>query len=215
MLIESVGFYWKLESIELFLTRALKVYDEYARILNGENVSGWDFNYDDAVDAAILEQEHAVSVIRSYQDIVLRAALGELNALVELELTNLARSIRKEQAEPGSRRSMDRSTARRLIEEHYQISLNDLAKSTEVDELRQVVNAFKHRDGLTGEYKELPGGIELEQKHELDLEQAFHYLAAVTDFLLSLPGQRTGRRPPHLRFAAQSVGAVDHRSSAS
>jgi hypothetical protein len=93
--------------------------------------------------------------------------------------------------------------------------LGDLPKSTEVDELRQVVNAFKHRDGLTGEFKELPGGIELEQKHKLDLEQAFRYLAAVTDFLLSLPGQRTGRRSPHFRFSAQPVGAVDRRSSAS
>lgn len=177
-------FPFRLASIRIFLDRAFKVDDEYLRAFGKE--------YTDKEWDAVGEVKHdyAVDVLLAYQDIVTRAALGELNSLVEYELKWIARSVlEKRESVPMSESSrISRGRARRLIESEYGISLNELPGFSEVDEVRKIVNAFKHDDGYSGEYVPFFLGFK-EKKFKLDPDQAMKYLEAVREFLVALPGE--------------------------
>src|SRR5215510_5297553 len=110
--IRDLWFNYKLEGIEVFFKRAFNVDDGYVK----------------AVDHAETEEEHdhAVDVLLAYQDIVFRAVYLELNALVELELTSLAKSILQKRGEKPRR--LNRGEARPIIEAEYKISLQELPR---------------------------------------------------------------------------------------
>lgn len=176
MRIKSLWFDHKLEVIEIFLDRATFIDDEYNKaLLRG-------YTGDPTEDA---EADHALDVILTYQDIVIKAVFGELNALVEWELKRLARTI------PDHPRKLSRKLACETIERHYGIIISDLPRFDEVDRIRQVMNAYKHDDGFSGEYEEIIGNlVQAKQRYKLDWENALQSIKAVKEFLRALPGER-------------------------
>jgi hypothetical protein len=173
----------KLEGIRIFLHRAFNVDDEYVQTLDKEySEKEWD-EYGEA------EHDQSTDALLAYQEIVTRAALGEMNAVIELGLKGVAKSIQIEHKSEASKveRQMDRGRACRLIETEYGIKLNDLPGFPEVDEIRRIVNAYKHDDGYSSEYEPFFVGYK-EKKYELSPSQAEKYLDAVKEFLHALPG---------------------------
>jgi hypothetical protein len=66
------------------VNRSLSVADKYTQAVEREYSEEW--NEDEEIDF-----EEATDVLPSYQDIVCRAALGELNSIAEYELKLAAR----------------------------------------------------------------------------------------------------------------------------
>jgi hypothetical protein len=185
-----VDMHLKLQIIEMFLNRAISVEDEYTQVFRRGYTNG-DWHKE-------LEGERAGDILLGYQDIVIRAALGELNALVELELKHLAWTILEKKGEsPKKKQKLGRGTARRVIEEHYGIRFDDLPGFAEVDHVRKVINAYKHGDGLNNEYTFLP------ERYELEWEGALHSVEAVREFLWTLPGDRATLGDSMVRFLSE------------
>lgn len=169
----------------MFFERAFKVEDEYIRILDKEYT---EVEWDEFGEA---EHDCALDVLLDYQGIVVRAIVGELNALVEYELKWIAKSIqRKHHKESlGAERKLSRKKACLIIENEFHIKLDNLAGFTEGDEIRNIVNAYKHEDGYGGEYEPFFIGF-IEKKYELDPDTAEKYINAVREFLHALPGEK-------------------------
>ena len=149
----------RLEGIRIFLTRTLSVDDEYVRVFYKEYTEeDWD-------EHGEVEYDRATDVLLDYQEIVTRAALGELNALVEYELKWIAESVQRRRKEEP--RQLSRGGARRIIEDEYGINLKDLPGFSEVDQVREIVNAYKHDDGYSGEYDSIGIGY-MEKRYQLD-----------------------------------------------
>ncbi len=201
MPIRNLWFNYKLEGIEVFFTRAFNVDDEYVK----------------ALDHAETEEEHdhAPDVLLAYQDIVFRAVYWELNALVELELTSLARSILQKRGEKP--RPLNRGEARTVIEAEYKISLQELPRFSEVDEVRNISNAYKHDDGFSGEYEEIvPNAGWLfghrETRYALDWDKAHQSIQAVREFMRALPGDR--QQFPETRLESEDEAIIQARHTA-
>lgn len=197
MPIRNLWFNFKLEGLEVFFTRAFNINDQYVQ----------------ALDHAETEEEHdhALDVLLAYQDIVFRAVYLELNALVELEITILAKSILQRKGE--KLRPLNRGESRRVIEAEYNINLKDLPKFGEVDEIRSISNAYKHDDGFSGEYEEIvpnAGGLfgYRETRYELDFDKAQQSIQAVREFMLALPGDRQQFPEARLKSAASGSDLI-------
>jgi len=168
----------------MFLERALKVDDEYVRLLDKKYTDEeWD-------EYGEFEQDQVTDTLLDYQEIVTRSVLGELNALVEYELKWIAKGIRRKRygTSLGAEKKISREKACESIEAEFGIKLKDLPGALEVDEIRKVVNAYKHDDGYSGKYDQFFAGAR-EEKYEIDPDIAGRYLAAVREFLASLPGK--------------------------
>lgn len=175
----------RLNAISIFLKRASQVDDEYVLVLDKEYTEEeWD-EYGEA------EYDEAVDTLLSYQEIVTRTVLGELNALVEYELKWIAKSIRRKHHGKSLRaeKRLSFEEACKIIESEYHVILKDLPGFSEVDGIRKVVNAYKHDDGYGGEYVPFFTGS-IEKKYELDLDKADGHLNAVREFLGALPGEK-------------------------
>jgi hypothetical protein len=168
----------------MFFSRAFQVDDKYIRILDKEYTNEeWD-EYGEA------EQDRATDALIDYQLIVTRAVLGELNALVEYEIKWVAKSIRRKMhgKSLGAEKKLSRDEACKIIEKYYQVKLGDLPGYAKIDEIRKVVNAYKHDDGYSGKYETLLFGSK-EKRYNLDPDTAEKYLLAVKEFLTALPGE--------------------------
>ena len=111
-----------MECIEVFLSRAFDVQDKYTLALRPPEAQEELERYPEL----LAEIEHAVDILLGYQDIVFRAVYSELNALVELELKALARSILD--ARDEELHGLNRGNARTIIEEGYApIKLRNMA----------------------------------------------------------------------------------------
>ena len=205
MPIRNLWFNYKLEGIEAFFTRAFSVDYEYIRPLDDPETE-WEY-------------DHALDIVWAYQDIVFRAVYSELNALVELELRSLARSILQKRGDRqgGKSRSPDRSKASSIIEEEYAIELEDLPGFGEVDAIRKTFNAYKHEDGFSGEYEEIvPEGGWLfgyhETRYALDWEKAHRSIQAVKEFMHALPGDR--QEFPEIRYKVEDADTIQTRQNA-
>jgi hypothetical protein len=201
MPIRNLWFNFKLEGIEVLLTRAFNVNDEYVKVLDHAETEE--------------ERDHALDVLLAYQDIVFRAVYLELNALVELELTSLARSIQQRRGE--KLRPLNRGEARTVIEAAYNISLKELPSFSEVDEIRKISNAYKHHDGFSGEYEEIvpnAGGLfgYRETRYELDCTKAHQSIQAVREFMFALPGDR--QQFPETRLKSEDEATIRTRYNA-
>jgi hypothetical protein len=175
----------RLHAIRMFFKRAFRVDDEYVHILDKEYTEEeWD-------EFGEAEHDHALDMLLDYQAIVARTVLGELNALVEYELKWVAKSIQRQHHGLSHRTEtkITREKARKIIENEYHIDLNCLPGFVEVDEIRKVINAYKHNDGYCGEYEPFFFGF-MEKKYELDLEMIDEYVQAVSEFLGALPGSK-------------------------
>lgn len=168
----------------MFFDRAFKVDDEYIRMLDKEYAEKeWD-------EFGEAEHDYATDALLDYQEIVTRTVLGELNVLVEYELKWIAKSVRRKHHgnSLGAEKRFSREKACETIENEFRIKLNDLPGFVEVDEIRKVVNAYKHDDGYSGNYEPFFSGFK-EKKYELNPNIAETYLIAVSEFLQALPGE--------------------------
>ncbi len=175
----------RLNAIAIFLTRAFQVDDKYVKALDKEHAEEeWD-------ESGEIDPDEAFDALLDYQEIVARAVLGELNALVEYELKWIAKSIRRKHHGKSLRaeKKLTREKAAEIIENEFHIKLTALPGFSEVDEVRKVTNAYKHDDGYSGEY--IPFfNVSIEKRYELDPDKAAIYLNAVREFLHALPGDR-------------------------
>ena len=178
----------KIECIEVFLSRAVDIQDRYTL----------------ALESPMTEEifEHSSDILLGYQDIVFRAVYSELNALIELELKNLARLILEEKGNSPHR--LNRGSARSIIETEYRIKLNDLPGFDEVDDLRKIINAYKHDDGYTDTYEEVvPDGGQLfgyrQIQYKLEWDKTYESIQAVRTFMRALPGERQRIRGVRLK----------------
>jgi hypothetical protein len=175
----------RLSAISMFFERAFKVDDEYVRILDKEYTEEeWD-GFGES------EHDYAFDALIEYQEIVTRAVLGELNALVEYELNWVAKSIRRKHhgKSLGAEKKLSREKACGIIENEFHVKLKNLPGFSEVDEIRKVANAYKHDAGYSGKYEPFFIGS-MEKKYELDPDIAEKYLSAVKEFLQALPGEK-------------------------
>ena len=180
------NFFIHLQSIARFLDRAFLVDDEHNRVLSKTYTEEEWGEYGEA------EYDRAYSVLIFYQEIVVRAVLGELNALVEYELKFTANQILNNREGINSdypRKKVGREKAVEIIEEEYSIQLNQVSRFSEVDEIRNIVNAYKHDKGYGKEHEQHFWG-QSQKKYDLDPNKAREYLSAVRAFLRDLPGER-------------------------
>jgi hypothetical protein len=195
------GFHYQIRGYSIFLDRALSVYDAYVRILDKEYTEEeWD-EYGEA------EYDHATDVLLDYQEIVTRAALHELNALVEHELRWMAESIQRKHSDEADEENerLNRGRARQLIEKEHGINLQDVLGFRDVDEIRKIVNAYKHKDGYGDGYDESWLIVEVQKRYELDSDEVPKYIDSVAKFLTALPGELSnlGGHGPKVRLSEE------------
>jgi len=172
-----VAFCWKLDMIRVFLNRAVAVEDEHTRLFDAGCAEG-----DSEGEPAY---EKAGDILIAYQEIVVRAAMHELNALVEHELKHLASSLLAEDEVSQSPR-LDRRKACCIIERRYPKLLESLPGYSQVEHVRNLVNAYKHNEGLKREEHPF-----LRESYELRWKDALDCVDAVEAFLRALPGSRS------------------------
>lgn len=126
------------------------------------------------------------------QEIATRAVHYELNALMERELQYSAyrpwlestkhrgsKSLNWNKLTLDSVRSLKMiqdlpfGEVVRLIEETFKIKIRDLAGGEVFLKMREVVNAFKHRDGLIDFRKQESKDINFVDRYKVDIEQAY------------------------------------------
>jgi hypothetical protein len=189
MPIKEMWYRYKMECIEVFLSRAFDVQDKYTLALRSPETE----EELDQYPSTLAEIDHAVDILLGYQDIVFGAVYSELNALVELELKNLAMSILSRRGE--RQRRLNRGSARTVIETEHGIKFEDLPGFDGVDEVRQITNAYKHDEGYSGAFEEaVTGGGWLfgsrELRYKLDWDRAYESIQVVRRFMRALPGER-------------------------
>lgn len=207
---------YKLENVRMFVNRALAVDDKYIRIAT-ENAQAGDFteyelengsqgdDFDD-YDPQFAEHERAVDIVLSYGEIVARAALNEINLIVEYELKVIASFIEIERT--GKRwQEMwigNREKACKVIEAAYSIKLENLAGYNEIEEVRKIINAYKHDGGYSKEYESWLGDYFSKRKqHNLDFDKIYQYIDAAKVFLRSIPGKRPKLGESDIRLIKQ------------
>ena len=211
MPIKEMWYRYKMECIEVFLSRAFDVQDKYTLALRPPETEEELDQYPET----FAEIEHAGDILLGYQDIVFRAVYSELNALVELELEDLAKSILEARGKKLHR--LNRGSTRTIIETEYGIKFEDLPGFDGVDDVRKILNAYKHDDGFSDTYEEsFSGGGWLfgyrEARYNLDWEKAFESIQAVRKFMRALPGER--QELPEFRLKQEDEARIQAREKA-
>lgn len=172
----------ELNSIRSFLKTVLDAADsEYVRIRE-KSESGEFEHYEDEGNALYLPM--------MWEEIALRATLGELNALVEWELQNLAsRAFFETGKVSKSRKARTVSELKineviALIEKYYQIKVNETESYLDVMGVRKKVNSFKHRKGFKDPTRN--GGAVIPDKFKVDRKETFQRVDSVRNFLRDL-----------------------------
>lgn len=147
------------------------------------------------------------------QEIAARAVYCELNALVERELQCCAYRAWLASTKHRGPKSLDFANLTldsvrslkmvqdlrfgpivRLIEEKYQIRVEDLDGGGTFLKTREMVNAFKHRNGLVDFRKEVSTRINFMEHHKADIEQAYEAINNAHVFIEAL-WKATDREP--------------------
>jgi hypothetical protein len=201
MSIRNLWFNHKIQSIEVFLARSFSVDDEHTKSLELAETEA--------------EYDHAIDILLAYQEIVFRAVYSELNALVELELKNLAKSILEAKGE--NRQNLDRGIARSIIEQNYGINFENLPSFDEVNEVRKIMNAYKYDDGFSKIYEEVSPDLGWligyrETRYGLNQEKAYQSIQAVRKFMRALPGDR--QEFPETRLKLENQQTIKARREA-
>ncbi len=170
----------KLYFIKIFINRAFSVSDEYTQAAEGENsVEEWD-------DDGDAKYEQAVDVLLFYQEIVCRAALGELNSLIEYELKLVAQHICQRNLANKKTKVGDKKKAIGIIQADG-LFLKNLPGYSGVENVRGIMNSYKHENGYSGKYRDFAGHyVEIEEKHELHPESILKFIDSVDEFILAL-----------------------------
>ncbi len=194
----------KLDNARMFVERAFNVHDDYVRIAKG------DYEFPEGMQGEML-YENALDTLMAYQDIVLRAAFNEINAIVEYELKLIASTTLSQETGKSLQESWyrDRKKAVRKIECSYDIKLSELSGYQDVELVRKTINAYKHDKGYSeNEYELLVNHdsihAEIQKKYELDIdienciESAKAFIRALPNLNLQL-GDDEGRRVKIIR----------------
>lgn len=173
----------ELDAIRSFLKKVISAADsEYSRLKTLSDVSEVQ-RFDDETNAYFYPE--------MWEKIAIRATLGELNALVEWELSGLAikpffekkeAAHKKELFKPAYDLSMDMII--KFIENHYNIELNDFKDYRQINLIRNKVNSFKHRKGFKDPRRDDCGKIG--EKHDINREEALKDIDSVRSFLKEL-----------------------------
>lgn len=138
------------------------------------------------------------------QQVASRAAYYELNALVESEIYEAASKPWQASNHKGPKNlpecvscgksiksmkmieDLSIKDAISLIESEYQIKISDLPGYTEVFQVREVVNAFKHRRGFVDFRKQPQDQMKIAERHEIDVDTANNAICYAKDFIRAL-----------------------------
>jgi hypothetical protein len=169
----------ELGAIRSFLKAVTVAADaEYSKI-NVMSEAGEFSHYDDEANAYFVPE--------MWERIAIRATLGELNALVEWELQNLASGLspakisKKQKARLMFGFDLKMKEIIERIENYYKIEIKDMPGYKEVKTIRDKVNSFKHRKGFKHPYKDACKVIG--ERFELSREEAFQSIDSVRTFL--------------------------------
>lgn len=172
----------ELNSIRSFLRMVLDAADiEYLRIKKISESSGYE-HYED--------ESNALYAPMTWENMALKSVLGELNAIVEWELNNLANTeFIKSEKELKSNKTktvydLKINKVIKSIENFYQIRIDEIASYPEIMDIRKKVNSFKHRKGYKDPWKN--GGTSIPDKFKFDREEAYQRLYDVRNFVKDL-----------------------------
>lgn len=174
-----ISFNIELSAIRSFLKAVTTATDaEYSKI-KAMSEAGEFSHYDDEANAYFVPE--------MWEKIAIRAALGELNALVEWELMNIASGLstskcskkQKGRLRFGFDLKMDEIIER--IENYYKIEIKNIAGYEDIKIIRDKVNSFKHRKGFKHPYKDACKVIG--ERFDLTREEAFQSIDSVRIFL--------------------------------
>lgn len=187
----------RLEAIQNFLEHIKSEAETEIQSVLATNESG-EFQELDDLDNAL---HHPIA----RQEIAARAVYYELNALIEHELQRSAHLAWLESNRHPDAKGFDlndRSAVSveslkmiqdvpfgkitKLIESKYGIRLQDLEGGNDFFKMHQMVNAFKHRDGLVDFRKQADQYIRFPQYHQSEIEEAFGAIKTAEAFVLSL-----------------------------
>jgi hypothetical protein len=169
----------ELNAIRSFLeTVATAADSEYARI-KIKSDTGEFSHYDDEANAYFVPE--------MWEELAIRATLGELNALVEWELKNIPTGLstsKQSKKQNGRLRfglDLKMNEIVERIENYYKIEIKDIAGYEDVKNIGDKVNSFKHRKGFKHPYKDACKVIG--ERFELTREEAFQSIDSVRTFL--------------------------------
>lgn len=180
----------ELNAIQSFLHNVINAAElEYSRI-KALSDAGIFLHYDDEANANFTPE--------MWEKIAIHATLGELNALVEWELCNLANKpfFEKENASKKKRFRMvydlKRNEIIELIENHYKIKFHDLKDYKQINLIRSKVNSFKHRKGFKNPCKD--ACTTFGDKFEVSRKEAFQNIDSVENFFKELWSKTSQKR---------------------
>jgi hypothetical protein len=169
----------ELGAIRSFLKAVTNAADaEYSKI-EAKSEAGEFSHYDDEANAYFVPE--------IWERIAIRATLGELNALVEWELQNIASSLsptkinKKQKGRLRFGFDLKMKEIIECIQNFYKIEIKDIASYKEVKIIRDKVNSFKHRRGY--KHPEKDACKVIEERFELSREEAFQSIDSVRTFL--------------------------------
>jgi len=148
------------------------------------------------------------------QEIAIRAVLYEITALVENELQSSAYQpwlLSEKHKGPKSSAELPESSARRiqslkmvsdlkfgeirtLIEQHYQIKIDELPGAKLILNIREIINAFKHRKGLKDFRKLNCPQVTFPEFYRQEVETAYDAIKQTQIFIKAL-WKVTNREP--------------------
>lgn len=184
----AISIYIELDAVQSFLERVYACVDSEYRELIARADSG-EFIEEN-------EEANAFFRPRASEKIAMKAALNEINSIVEWELFSIAlEPFMDAQAnkKPYGLRlvwDLDRRELTELIENYYCITLDSLPGYLEVEEVRKAINAFKHRKGFKDPRRNRDtNGNSIFGQFELDRATIANYLDGARRFLRALLSQ--------------------------
>ncbi len=182
-----ISLHIELNAIRSFMQNVINAAEvEYSRIKALADAGNF-LNYDDEANAYFTPE--------TWEKIAIHAALGELNALVEWELCNVANKpfFKKETTSKKKRLRMvynlKINEIVELIENHYEIKFSDLKDYNQINLIRSKVNSFKHRRGFKDPRKDACKAFG--DKFEVSRKETFQCIDSVERFFKELWSKTT------------------------
>ena len=178
----------ELNASKSFLKTVINAADtEYSRIKLRSDAGEYS-HYDDEANALFIPMQ--------WEEIAIKAVLGELNALIEWELCGLANKPFFEKGHTSKKGTFKMvldlrfNEVIKLIEDYYKIKFSDLDEYKQINLIRNKVNSFKHRKGFKDPRRDdCNNGIV--NKNEISRKEAFHRIDSVRSFLKKMSRARS------------------------
>ena len=123
-----------------------------------------------------------------------------MNSIIEYELKLAAQNVRK-QSDANAKKIRSREGAVKILQDDG-LAIEQLPGYSVVEEVRKIINSFKHDDGYSGRFRDFAGPyVGLEEKYELNPDRILSFIDKVDEFLLALYGRYPDiKEEPRLRF---------------